>query len=467
MADDTRVERDAMGEVPVEATRYWGAQTERARTHFPIGRDRFVWGRAMIRALGLVKHAAARANAELGMLPGELAELIARAAEEVIAGRLDDHFPLVVFQTGSGTQTNMNANEVIANRANELAGGSRGTKTPVHPNDHVNRGQSSNDVFPTAMHVAIVEELRARLYPAVERLCATLATKAAAFADVVKVGRTHLQDATPLTFGQEVSGWEAQLAQALAGVRDGERGLHALAIGGTAVGTGFATHPEFGRRVAAELGRATGIPFTVAPNAFAALAAHDAVVTVSAALRTLAGACFKLANDVRLLASGPRAGLAEIRIPENEPGSSIMPGKVNPTQSEALIMVAIRVFGNDVAVGFAGSQGTLELNVCKPLMAACVLESIALLADGCDAFERHCVRGIEPDVARMEALVSQSLMLVTALAPVIGYDRAAAVARKAHRDGTSLREAALALGALTAEEFDRLVVPAAMTRPSR
>jgi fumarate hydratase class II len=466
MAQDYRTETDSMGAVRVEASRYWGAQTERAREHFRIGGERFVWGRPMIRALGLVKQSAARANAELGTLPRELAELIVRAADEVVAGRLDAHFPLVVFQSGSGTQTNMNANEVIANRAIELAGGVLGSKSPVHPNDHVNHGQSTNDVFPTAMHVAIVEELRTRLYPAVERLAATLASKAVAYADVVKLGRTHLQDATPLTFGQEVSGWVAQLEEALATVRASERGLHALAIGGTAVGTGLNAHPEFGQRCVAGLATATGIPFHTAANRFAALAAHDAVVTASGALRTLAGACLKIANDVRLLASGPRGGLAEIRIPENEPGSSIMPGKVNPTQCEALTMVAVRVFGNDAAVAFAGSQGALELNVYKPLMASAALESVELLADACEAFDRFCAAGIEADIARMQALVGASLMLVTALVPAIGYDRAAKIARKAHAEGLTLREAALALGELTAEEFDRLVVPIAMTRPS-
>ena len=465
LANDTRVERDALGEVRVDAARYWGAQTERARVHFPIGRERFVWGPALIRALGLVKRAAAVVNAELGALAADVAALIVRAADDVVTGRLDGEFPLVVFPTGSGTQTNMNVNEVIANRAIELAGGTRGSKRPVHPNDHVNLGQSSNDVFPTAMHVAIVGELRGRLYPVVERLRATLDAKRAAYDAVVKMGRTHLQDATPLTFGQEVSGWVAQLDAVLATVRAAERGLHALAIGGTAVGTGLNTHPEFGERVARELARATGVPYTTASNRFAALAAHDAVVTASAALRTLAGACIKIANDVRWLASGPRAGLAEIRIPENEPGSSIMPGKVNPTQCEALIMVAIHVFGADAAVAFAGSQGNFELNVCKPLMADRVLESVGLLADACDAFERFCAAGIEADAVRMGELVERSLMLVTALVPAIGYDRAAAIARTALAEGTTLREAALASNALSAEEFDRLVDPARMTRP--
>jgi fumarate hydratase class II len=460
-----RIETDSMGEVRVDATRYWGAQTERARLHFPIGRERFVWRGPMIRALGRVKRAAALANAELGVLPSELATLIARAADEVIAGRLDEHFPLVVFQTGSGTQTNMNANEVIANRANELAGAARGAKAPVHPNDHVNRGQSTNDVFPTAMHIAVVEELRARLYPAVERLGATLGAKRDAFAQTIKLGRTHLQDATPLFFGQEISGWVAQLEAALAGVRDGERGLHALAIGGTAVGTGVNAHPEFGHRVAARLAAETGIPFTSARNKFAALAAHDAVVASSATLRTLAGACHKIANDVRLLVSGPRGGIAEVRIPENEPGSSIMPGKVNPTQCEALSMVAVRVFGTDAAVAFAGSQGHLELNVYKPIMADGLLESLGLLGDAIDAFDRYCAAGLEADAGRMRALVDRSLMLVTALAPVVGYDRAAAIAHKAHVEGITLRDAALAMGVLDAAEFDRLVDPSRMTRP--
>jgi fumarate hydratase class II len=460
----TRVERDSMGEVLVEASRYWGAQTERSRHHFRIGRERFVWGRPMIRALGLVKQAAARVNGELGLLPPTIVDLIVRAAEEVVEGRLDDHFPLVVFQTGSGTQTNMNANEVIANRAIELAGGTMGSKQPVHPNDHVNRCQSSNDVFPTAMHVAIVDVLRTRLYGAVERLVQTLDAKRAAYADVVKVGRTHYQDATPLTFGQEISGWVAQLEEALGAVRERESALHALAIGATAVGTGLNAHPEFGARVAADLARTTGTPYRTAANPFAAIAAHDAVVGTSGALRTLAGACLKIANDVRLLASGPRAGIAEIRLPENEPGSSIMPGKVNPTQCEAMSMVALRVFGTDAAVAIAGSQGTLELNVYKPLMVDGVLESVGLLADACESFERYCAAGMEADVARMQTLVRSSLMLVTALVPVIGYDRAAAIARKAHEEGLTLREAALALG-MTAEEFDRVVVPERMTKP--
>jgi fumarate hydratase, class II len=466
MTNATRTETDSMGAIQVDATRYWGAQTERSREHFRIGVGRFVWGRPMIRALGLVKRAAALANEELGLLPAPIADLIVRAADEVIAGRLDEHFPLSVFQTGSGTQTNMNANEVIANRAIELAGGVLGSKNPVHPNDHVNKSQSSNDVFPTAMHVAAVEELRGRLYGAVEQLAGTLAEKQAAYAEVVKIGRTHLQDATPLTFGQEISGWVAQLAEALDGVRESERRLHALAIGGTAVGTGLNAHPDFGRRVCVHLEKATGIPFRIAANPFAALAGHDAVVAASGALRTLSCACLKLANDVRLLTSGPRAGLAEIRIPENEPGSSIMPGKVNPTQAEAMSMVVLRVFGNDAAVAFAGSQGTLELNVYKPLMADGLLESIGLLADACDSFNVHCAAGLEADVARMRAFVESSLMLVTALSPSIGYDRAAAIAHAAHVNNQTLREAAIASGFLTAEQFDAAVVPAKMVGPS-
>ena len=466
MTDASRIESDSLGEVRVPSARYWGAQTERAREHFAIGGARFVWGRPLVRALGLVKRAAAQANAALGTLPGDVAALIVRAADEVVAGTLDAEFPLGVFQTGSGTQSNMNANEVIANRAIELAGGRRGSKRPIHPNDHVNHGQSSNDVFPTVMHVAVVELLRGRLYGAVEHLADTLAAKELAYAGVVKVGRTHHQDATPLTFGQEISGWVAQLREALDGVREAERRLHALAIGGTAVGTGLNTHPEFGARVAARLAADLGVPFVPAANRFAALAAHDALVAVSAALRTLGGACMKIANDVRLLASGPRAGLAEIRIPANEPGSSIMPGKVNPTQCEALTMVAVRVFGNDAAVAFAGSQGVLELNVYKPIIVHAVLESIELLADACDAFDRFCAAGLEADAPRMRALVEGSLMLATALVPAIGYDRAAEVARKAHAEGTSLRAAALALGVLTAEELDRLLVPSRMLGPS-
>jgi fumarate hydratase class II len=460
----TRTERDSMGEVAVPADRLWGAQTQRSIDNFPIGVERFRFGRPVIRALGRVKQASARTNAALGELPRDRADLIVRAAQEVIDGRHDREFPLVVFQTGSGTQTNMNTNEVIANRAIQLAGGEVGSKKPVHPNDDVNRGQSSNDVFPAVMHVAIVEELRDTLYPAVGRLRDTLASKSAQFADIVMVGRTHLMDATPVTLGQVFGGYVAQLDDALATVRSAELGLHPLALGGTAVGTGLNAHPHFGDMVAAELANATGIPFTGARDKFAALSAHDAVITASAALRTLAAALMKIANDVRLYASGPRAGFAEITIPDNEPGSSIMPGKVNPTQAEALTMVVAQVYGNDAAVAFAGAQGNFQLNVFKPVMLHNVLESIALLADAVRSFDERCARGIEPARDRIRQHLDESLMLVTALNPHIGYERAAKIAQKAHKEGTSLREAALALG-VAGEDFDRWVDPGAMTRP--
>jgi fumarate hydratase class II len=457
----TRTEHDALGPVEVPADRYWGAQTERARRHFRIGEDRVP--RPLIRALGLVKHACALVNRDLGLLPEARAAAIARAAAEVAEGALADHFPLVVWQTGSGTQTNMNANEVIANRAIELLGGHPGARELVHPHDDVNRGQSSNDVFPTAMHVAAVEELRGRLLPAVRALRDTLAAKAATFADVVKIGRTHLQDAVPLTLGQEISGWASQLHHALDRLEAALPGLHQLAIGGTAVGTGLNAPPGFGEAVAARLAALTGHPFTVAPNRFAALAAHDALVFAHGALATLAVSLTKIANDVRWLVSGPRSGLGELLIPANEPGSSIMPGKVNPTQAEALAMVAAQVLGHDAAIKLAGASGNLELNVMKPLIAHAFLHSARLLADGCRSFDEHCARGLEPDRARIQELLERSLMLVTALVPRIGYDRAAEIARKAHGEGTTLREAALALGHLSAEEFDRLVRPERMT----
>ncbi|MEP7159475.1 MAG: class II fumarate hydratase [Dermatophilaceae bacterium] len=462
----TRSETDSLGAIDVPADRYWGAQTERSLHHFDIGRDTFVWGRPMIRALGLLKKAAAQANAELGELPGDVADLIVRAADEVIDGRLDQDFPLVVFQTGSGTQSNMNANEVISNRAIELAGGQLGSKKPVHPNDHVNRGQSSNDTFPTAMHIAIVSELHARLYPAVTDVRDALAAKSEEFADIVKVGRTHLQDATPITLGQEIGGWVAQLDFTVEGVRRADERARGLAIGGTAVGTGLNTHPDFGRLTSERITDLTGLHFQQAPNLFAALSAHDALVEVSSSLRTLAGALMKIANDVRWLASGPRDGIGEITIPENEPGSSIMPGKVNPTQSEALTMVATRVFGNDATVGFAGSQGNFQLNVFKPVMAHAVLESIRLIADACVSFSRYCAVGIAPNRDRIAANLAINLMLVTALNRHIGYDNSAKIAKKAHREGTSLREAALATGLLTGDQFDAWVVPLDMTHPS-
>ncbi len=461
----TRTETDSMGAIEVAADRYWGAQTERSRNNFPIGVERFRFTRAIIRALGVLKKGAALANGELGQLPQEKVELIVRAADEVISGKLDDHFPLVVFQTGSGTQTNMNSNEVISNRAIELAGGEMGSKQPIHPNDHVNRGQSSNDTFPTAMHIAAVEQLEDVLIPAVTQLRDTLNAKAEKFQEVVKVGRTHLQDATPITLGQEISGWVAQLDAALADVRHTIPGLYELAIGGTAVGTGLNAHPQFGDLAAAKMADETGRPFVSAPNKFASLSAHDAMVTASASLRTLAGALMKIANDVRWLASGPRAGIGEILIPENEPGSSIMPGKVNPTQSEAMTMVAVQVFGNDAAVAFGGSQGNFQLNVFKPVMVHNLLESVQLIADACGAFNDHCAVGIEPNTPRIEEHLRDSLMIVTALNPHIGYEKAAEIAKKAHKDGTSLREAALSLGHLTPEEFDTWVRPADMTQP--
>jgi fumarate hydratase class II len=459
----TRTERDSMGMVEVPADRYWGAQTHRSLELFRIGGERFP--RELIRALGILKKACALVNRELGFIREGQARAIVQAADEVIEGRLDDHFPLVVWQTGSGTQTNMNANEVIANRAIELLGGELGSKRPVHPNDDVNRSQSSNDAFPTAMHVAAVEALQDRLVPAVRRLRDTLDAKARAFADVVKIGRTHLQDAVPLTLGQEIGGWVSQLDHALAHLEAAMPHLHELALGGTAVGTGLNAPRGFGERAAQVIAELTGHPFVSAPNKFEALAAHDALVAAHGALRTLAAALAKIANDVRWLASGPRSGLGELRIPENEPGSSIMPGKVNPTQSEALAMVCAQVFGNDVAVTVGGASGNFELNVMKPLIIHNVLRSIRLLADACDSFEAHCARGIEPDRERIRAHLERSLMLVTALAPRLGYDRAAEIAMKAHREGSTLREAAVALGYLEADEFDRLVWPERMIGP--
>ena len=462
---DVRIEKDALGEVRVPADHLWGAQTQRSIDNFPIGVDRFRWGRAVIRAFGVLKKAAAIANGQLGELPADKVSLIERAAQEVIDGKLDAEFPLVVFQTGSGTQSNMNANEVIANRAIQLAGGVVGSKKPVHPNDDVNRGQSSNDTFPAVMHVATVGEIDRRLLPALERLRATLDAKAHAFADIVMIGRTHMQDATPVTLGQVISGWVAQLDDARGAIAFSREGLMGLALGGTAVGTGLNAHPAFGATVAQVIARETGVPFVSAPNKFAALSAHDAIVNVSASLRTLAGALMKIANDVRWHASGPRAGLGEITIPDNEPGSSIMPGKINPTQCEALTMVAVRVFGNDAAVAFAGSQGNFQLNVYKPVMLHGTLESIELLADAIDSFDQRCAQGIEPEMTRIRANLERSLMLVTALNPHIGYENAAKIALAAHRDHSTLREAALKLGLVSAEDFDRWVDPAAMTRP--
>jgi len=457
------MEKDAMGPVAVPAAHLWGAQTQRSIENFPIGTDRFRFTRPVIRAFGLLKKAAALANGDLGELSAEKVKLIVQAAEEVIAGPLDAEFPLVVFQTGSGTQTNMNANEVIANRAIQIAGGKVGSKTPIHPNDDVNHSQSSNDTFPTAMHIAAVEQIEHRLLPAVTILRDTLHAKAEAFAQVVMIGRTHLQDATPVTLGQVISGWVAQLDGAMASISANLPGLLELAIGGTAVGTGLNAHRDFGDRAAHYIAAETGLPFVSAPNKFAALSAHDAMVTVSATLRTLAGALMKIANDVRWYACGPRAGIGEIRIPENEPGSSIMPGKVNPTQSEALTMVAVQVFGNDAAVAFGGSQGNFQLNVFKPVMLHNLLESAALLSDGCLAFNDHCAIGIEPDAPRIAQNVQNSLMLVTALNPHIGYEKSAQIALKAHREGSSLKAAALALGYLSDADFDAWVRPEEMT----
>ena len=459
----TRQETDSMGTIEVESNAYWGAQTQRSRENFPIGVDRFKWGRPMIRALGILKKSAALANRDLGELPLELANLIVQAADEVIEGTLDAHFPLVVFQTGSGTQSNMNANEVISNRAIEHSGGEMGRKSPVHPNDHVNRGQSSNDTFPTAMHIAVLEELHHTLFPGVLKLRDTLHAKSLEFALLVKVGRTHLQDATPITLGQEIGGWVAQIDDALEFVRKASEGVLELAIGGTAVGTGLNAHPEFGSRAAAYIAGETGLAFFSSSNKFKALSAHDALVNTSASLRTLAGALMKMANDVRWLASGPRNGIGEISIPENEPGSSIMPGKVNPTQSEALTMVAVQVFGNDAAVAFAGSQGNFQLNVFKPVMVHNVLESIGLIADACIAFNDHCAVGIEPNLERISANLEKNLMLVTALNKHIGYDKAAKIAKTAHAQGKNLKEVALELGYLSAEEFDAWVIPLEMT----
>jgi len=461
----TRTEHDSLGPVEVAADRLWGAQTERSRHHFAIGGDRLTWPRSVIRALGLLKKAAAQANLELGELTPERAELIGRAADEVISGALDSEFPLVVFQTGSGTHTNMNANEVIANRANQLAGAPLGSHAPVHPNDHVNRGQSSNDGFPVVMHLATVEEVVHRLVPAITALRNTLADKALAFDRIVMVGRTHLQDAVPITLGAVVRGWVAQIDDTLAGVTTTLPGLHALALGATAVGTGLNAHAKFGVTASRYLADATGQPFHETGNHVAALSGHDAMAATSAALRGLASALMKMANDIRLYASGPRAGIGELRLPENEPGSSIMPGKINPTQCEALTMVAVHAFGNDAAVAFANSQGQFQLNVFKPVILHNVLESIALLADAATSFDRFCARGLQADEARIAEHLGQSLMLVTALAPHLGYERAAAIALAAHRDGRSLRDAALASGLLTAEQFDGWVRPDRMARP--
>jgi fumarate hydratase class II len=445
----TRIETDSMGEIAVRADRYWGAQTERSLHHFSIGEQHFP--RPM--------------NGDLGTLPPDLVKLVTAAADEVIDGKLDDHFPLFVWQTGSGTQTNMNANEVISNRAIEMAGGQMGSKKPVHPNDHVNRGQSSNDTFPTAMHIAAAEQVTHHLLPAVRQLRATLNGKAQAFAAIVKVGRTHLQDATPITLGQEMSGWVAQMDYGIAAIEAALPAVFELALGGTAVGTGLNTHPEYAERSARHIAELTKLPFKSAPNKFAALGGHEALVQLHGSIKTLGTALMKIANDVRWLASGPRSGLGEIVIPENEPGSSIMPGKVNPTQCEAMTMIAAQVMGNDVAVSIGGASGNFELNVYKPLIIHNVLQSVRLIGDVCVNFDRFCATGIEPDRARIKQNLDSSLMLVTALNPHIGYDKAAKIAKKAHHDGTTLKQAALALGLLTEAQFDEWVNPEKMTRP--
>ncbi|MCS6859951.1 MAG: class II fumarate hydratase [Abditibacteriales bacterium] len=458
-----RIETDSMGEIQVPADKYYGAQTARSLIHFKIGGERLP--REMIRALGLVKKAAALVNGELGKLSPEKTDLIVRAAEEVIEGKWDDHFPLVVWQTGSGTQSNMNANEVIANRAIEMAGGVLGSKQPIHPNDDVNKGQSTNDAFPTAIHVAVVEQIHHRLIPAVTSLRDTLAAKAEAFKDIIKIGRTHLMDATPLTLGQEFSGYVQQLTNGLKRLERCLDSLYELAIGGTAVGTGLNTHPQFSEKVSAKIAEMTGLPFRPAPNKFEALGGRDALVECSGVLKTLAVSLYKIANDIRWLASGPRCGIGEITIPENEPGSSIMPGKVNPTQCEAMTMVCAQVMGNDVAVNIGGASGNFELNVYMPLIAHNVLQSIRLLSDACESFNAHCAKGIEPMRDNIERHLRNSLMLVTALNPHIGYDKAAKVAQKAHREGLTLREAAIALGFLTGEEFDKFVKAEDMIAP--
>ena len=458
-----RTETDSMGPIEVPAEHYWGAQTERSLHHFNIGPDRMP--RSMIRAFGLLKKAAAQVNQDLGKLAADKARLIVQAAEEVAAGKLDAEFPLRVWQTGSGTQTNMNANEVISNRAIELAGGKMGSKKPIHPNDDVNMSQSSNDTFPTAMHIAAAEEIVNLLMPAVQKLRDALHAKAEEFAGIVKIGRTHLMDAVPLTLGQEFSGYVAQLDADLKRIDAVLPDIYELAIGGTAVGTGLNTHPEFADRTAAKIAELTGLPFVSAPNKFAALAAHDALVMASGALRTLACSLMKIANDIRWMGSGPRCGLGELRLPENEPGSSIMPGKVNPTQSEAMTMVCLQVIGNDTAIAAAGTQGNFELNVFKPLIIHNLLHSITLLADACVSFTEFCVLGIEPDRERIAGYVANSLMLVTALSPHIGYDKAAKVAKKAHEENPTLRQAAVELGFVKPEEFDRYVQPNKMLAP--
>jgi fumarate hydratase class II len=457
-----RIESDSMGEIEVPADKYWGAQTQRSLLHFNIGDDKMP--REMIRALGILKKAAALVNAELGKLSVDKLKLIEQACDEVIEGKLDEHFPLRVWQTGSGTQTNMNANEVISNRAIELAGGVLGSKQPIHPNDDVNMSQSSNDTFPTAMYIAGAEQLH-KLIPAIQKVHDAIDAKAEEFKDVVKIGRTHLQDATPLTVGQEMSGWASLIERDIERLELAKPGLLDLAIGGTAVGTGLNSHPEFGERAATKIGELTGLPFKSHPNKFAALSAHDEMVFASGAVKTLASSLMKIANDIRWLASGPRCGLGELILPENEPGSSIMPGKVNPTQSEAMTMVCVQVFGNDLSTSFAGSQGNFELNVYKPVMIHNFLHSVRLLHDASHGFVEYCIAGIELNREQIDEYLKDSLMLVTALNPHIGYDKAAQVAKNAHKKGISLRESAIALGFLSGEDFDKYVKPEEMTHP--
>ena len=460
-----REERDSMGIMQVPANALWGAQTQRSLQNFRISFERIPF--ALLHALALVKRAAASVNRDLGLLDANVAAAITQAADEVTSGRHDAEFPLVVWQTGSGTQTNMNMNEVLANRASELLGGGRGVECKIHPNDDVNKGQSSNDVFPSAMHVAAVRSIDQQLIPAIVALRRTLADKAEEFSDIVKIGRTHLQDATPLTLGQEFSGYVSQLDHGLVHLNASLPHLHELALGGTAVGTGLNTHPEFAVRAAAELARLTNLPFVTAPNKFEALAANDALVHAHGALKTLAASLMKIANDIRWLASGPRCGIGELKIPENEPGSSIMPGKVNPTQSEAMIMICCQVMGNDVAINFGGSMGNFELNVMKPLIIHNFLQSIRLLTDGMTSFNDHCAAGISANIERIDELLHNSLMLVTALTPHIGYDVAAEIAKKAHREDTTLREAAIASGHVTAEQFDGWIRPEDMIGTGR
>lgn len=462
---DYRTETDSMGEIKVPVDKYYGAQTARSLMNFKIGGERFP--REIIRALGILKKAAALTNKDLGILPAEKADLIVKAADEVVEGKLDEHFPLVVWQTGSGTQTNMNANEVISNRAIEMAGGEKGSKKPIHPNDDVNKAQSSNDTFPTAMHIAAVEEIYRRLIPTVTKLRDALDAKSKEFKDIIKIGRTHLMDATPLTLGQEFSGYVQQLTNGLERINAALPRLYALALGGTAVGTGLNTHPEFAMKSAAQISKLTGKPFISAKNKFEALAAHDALVEFSGVLKTLAASLMKIANDIRWLGSGPRCGIGEISLPENEPGSSIMPGKVNPTQSEAMTMVCAQVFGNDTTVTFAGASGNFELNVFKPVIIFNVLQSIRLISDACESFTDNCVVGIEANKKNIQKNLENSLMLVTALNPHIGYDNAAKVAKKAHKENTTLKEAAIALGLLTAEKFDAVVRPENMISPKK